>query len=306
MNNTDNTPSGSRIAFQKAVKEIESALSEYKSSFPKNFGDMFRSKLTALCVAFAVYCILSAIVYASFPNIMKAFFVSLPMFFAAILLSYKPTEKNTYDLMAKRNSLKAMEEYPDVKKYAEGLETEVKRIEVVKKSYKSKMNSIYFAFVAILAAFLIHTFVTDNTWIRADLENIHPGENCGNFSYAAEYFNLEPKKPFVSIRPFDPGTTPNNADIFIVNLNTGSGNTTNSCLVGFRFETPEIRNSNSGDKYKLTITDTQGKPSNVIFFCPIDNPLVERHIAQYESDAVDICNYLYNHVDELRYKVEKM
>ena len=305
MNNTDNTPSGSRIAFQKAVKEIESALSEYKSSFPKNFGDMFRSKLTALCVAFAVYCILSAIVYASFPNIMKAFFVSLPMFFAAILLSYKPEEKNIFHLMEKRNSLNSMEEYPDVKKYADGLENEIKRIEVEKLSYKRKMNIIFYTFVAILTALLIHTFVTDNTWIRADLENIHPGENCGNFAYAAEYFNLDPKKPFVSIKPFDPGVTPKNAELFIVNTNTGSGNTTNSCLVGFRFTTPEIRNANSGDKYNLTITDTQGNPSNVSFSFTTGAPWVEVHINQYETVAIDICYYLYNHVDELRYKVEK-
>ena len=143
-------------------------------------------------------------------------------------------------------------------------------------------------------------------YFRDDLENIHADDNCGDFAYAAAYFHLDPKKPFVSISPLDPNQTPSAVGLYIVNINTNSGNSAGDCLVAFRFAAPEIRNSAAGENYRIIITDTDGTPSVVSFAHKIGSPLVEARISQRESDAQNICNYLYKHTAELRCKVEKM
>ena len=304
MNKTDITTQ--KTEFQNSVQEIETSLAKYKSSFPKNFGDMFRSKLTFLCVVFAIYCILSALAFASFGNIMKAFFVSLPMFFCAIFLSYKPEAFPLHKLLNKCDSLSPLEEYSDVKKYTSNLRLEIARIADLKRSYKIKMNIIQYSFIAILSGLLIHSFIKDNTYLRDDLENIHVDENCGEFSRAAEFFSLLPKSPFVSISPYDPGLSPKTADFFIVNLNSGSGNTVGACLTGFRFATPEVRRSNTGDKYLMTITDENGNPSKLSFNFTVGDPYVEKHISDTDIEAINICDYLYCHQTQLKYKLEKI
>ena len=303
----DNTSRNTKKTdFQNSVKEIESSLAKYKTSFPKNFGDMFRNKVAAICAMFALYCILSVFAFYSFGNVMKAVFVSLAMFFAAILLSYAPKPDATKDdVKSKRQSLKSMEEYPDVQKYAEDVDAELDRVENEKKSYKKKMNIIYYAYLAVLVGFLVHSFVTDNTYLRDDLENIHADDNCGDFSKAAEFFNLQPKTPFAVIRPFDSGQTPSDIQLFIVNINEGKGSQAGDCLVAFRFATPEIKNSNQGDNYTITITDEQGRPSCVSFQCIVGADLVQKRISQTEHEAMNICNYIHNHAQELRYTVEK-
>lgn len=295
-----------KTEFQNSIQEIETALAKYKTSFPKNFGDMFRSKITTLCLVFAGYCILSAIAFASFGNIMKAFFVSLPMFFGAFMLGYDPEKVSPDKIRSMRNDLTPLEEYSDVKKYAENLDLELMRIAAQKKSYKIKMNIIIYAFIAILSGLLIHSFIKDNTFLRDDLENIHVDDNCGEFSRAAEYFSLQPKTPFQSISPFDPGLSPNKIDLFIVNLNPGKGTSAGDCLAGFRFATPEIRRSNPGDSYMLTITDVKGNPSKLSYKFTVGDPYVQSRFCKTEGEAINICDYVYGHASELRYKLEKI
>ena len=183
---------------------------------------------------------------------------SCHMFFAAILLRYNPKPESKFSVKSLRQSLTSMEEYPDVKKYAEDVDAELDCVENEKKSYKRKMNIIFYSYVAVLVGFLVHTFVTDSTYLRDDLENIHQDDNCGKFAKAAEYFNLQPKTPFAVIRPFDSEQTPSDIQLFIVNINTSKGYQAGDCLVAFRFTTPEIKNSNKGDNYTITITDMQG------------------------------------------------
>ncbi len=295
-----------KTEFQNSVQEIETALAEYKKSFPKNFGDMFRSNITKLCLVFAGYCILSAIAFTSFGNLMKAFFVSLPMIFGAFMLGYDPKKVSPDKLQSMRKSLTPLEEYSDVKKYAQNLDSELIRIAAEKKSYKIKMNIIVYAFIAILSGMLIHSFIKDNTFLRDDLENLHVDDNCGEFSRAAEYFSLQPKEPFQSISPYDPGISPNNIDLFLVNLNPGKGTSAGDCLAGFRFATPEVRRSNQGDKYLLTITDENGNPSKLSFKFTVGDEYVQSLICKTEKEAINICDYVYGHSSSLRYKLEKL
>lgn len=293
-----------RTAFQNSIKDIETSIAEYKTSFPKNFGDMFRSKISLICFTFAGYCVLSAIAFTSTANLMMAFFVSLPMFFAAILLSYKSKEVSPDQVNNLRKTLISMENFPDVKKYAEEIDEELERVEKKKKSYKIVMNVIYWLYVAILSGLLIHSFVTDNTFLRDDLENIHREDNCGDFSKAAEFFNLEPKTPFAVIKPFDSEQTPSDIQLFLVNINPGKGTQAGDCLVAFRFAAPNIKNSQPGDKYTITVTDKQGNPSEVSFKFTVGDNLVQNRVSFREPEALNICNYVYNHAKELRYKVE--
>ena len=303
-----NDKTAQKTDFQNSVQEIETALAEYKTSFPKNFGDMFRYKLSILCLVFGIYCLLSVFAFASRDNYIKAFFVSLMMFFCAFWLGfgYDPKKISPDKLQSMRKALTPLEEYSDVKKYADNLDLELIRIATKKKSYKIKMNIIVYAFIAILSGLLIHSFIKDNTSMRDDLENIHVNDHCGIFSSAAEYFSLQPKVPFQSIMPFDSELSPNDLGLFIVNLNTFRGNSKGDCLVGFRFATPEIRRSNQGDRYLLTITDEKGNPSKLSYEFTVGDPLVESRICKTQREAINICNYLNSHSSELRYKLEKL
>ncbi len=291
--------------FQDAITKIESSLAEYKTSFPKNFGDMFRSRLKVLCMVYAGYCILSAVAFAAFDNLMKAFFVSLPMFFAGILLSYKPDEINPDKIKSMRLNLTPLEEYSDVKKYAEGLDEELTRAAAQKASYKAKNNIILYVFIGVLAAMLTVSFVHDNTFLRDDLENIHRNDNCGIFTRAAEFFQLEPKKPFVEILPYNHGEAPLTLPFYIVNINPGSGSQAGDCLVALRFAAPEIKNANPGDRYHIIITDAKGNPSTISLPYTVGEPYGQARIANDEITALNICNYLFLHSEKLKYKVEK-
>lgn len=305
MNTKTNNIETKKTDFQDAITKIESSLAEYKTSFPKNFGDMFRSRLKVLCMVYAGYCILSAVAFAAFDNLMKAFFVSLPMFFAGILLSYKPKEIDSDNIKSMRAKLTPLEEYSDVKKYAEGLDEEVTRAAAQKASYKVKNNIILYLFIGVLATMLTVSFVHDNTFLRDDLENIHRNDNCGIFTRAAEFFQLEPKKPFVEILPYNHGEAPLTLPFYIVNINTGKDNKAGDCLAALRFAAPEIRGSNPGERYRIIITDAKGKPSTISFPYTVGEPYGQKRIAKDEITALNICNYLFLHSEKLKYKVEK-
>lgn len=309
MNNIDNTtaqPESGKKQFQDKIKLIELGLSEYKSSFPKNYGDAFRDKVMLFCIAFASYCILSPVAFFNVTTAMLSFMVGLPM----LIISIKYYDKSSTDYYTYRqvqlncNSLKQLDEYPDVKNYLEGLQTELSSAQKSKKRYLRATNILFWCFVAALTALLVRSFINDNTFIRDDFENIHSGDNCGDFTEIAPYFHLENKKPFVSIQPFDANLTPNNADLFIVNLNTGSGNQADDCLAGFRFAVPEIKGASTNKDYLLRITDKDGNPSELSFKFNTGDKYIEQHIARTEKPALNICYYLYTHANELRYTVE--
>lgn len=310
MNNIDNTtalPESGKKKFQDKIKDIESRLSEYKSSFPQNYGDAFRAKVMLFCIALAAYCLLSPVAFFNASTAMLSFLVGLPLLIIAIKYYEKPsTDYYTYrQVQLNCNSLKQLEDYPDVKNYLDGLQTELSAAQKSKKKYLRATNILFWCFVAALTALLVRSFVNDNTFLRDDFENIHSGDNCGDFTEIAPYFHLENKKPFVSIQPLDSKITPNNADLFIVNLNTGSGNQAHDCLAGFRFAVPEIKGASSDKNYTLRITDKDGNPSELSFAFRTTDKYIEQRIARTEKPALNISYYLFTHADELRYTVEE-
>ena len=177
MKNTDTVLD--KTTFQDKMTELESTLARYKTSFPKNFGDMFRSKLALICIVFAVYCILSAFAFASFDNIVKAVFVSLAMLYASVILLYDKSggRESLLATMEMRNDIKQFEKYPDVKKYGEELDSDISRSVGRKNRCKKVMMVLFYIYVGILSCYIISDFVNDNTLLRDDLENVHAGDN---------------------------------------------------------------------------------------------------------------------------------
>jgi len=294
-----------KSTFQDRITKIESELAEYKTSFPKNLGDMFRAGITFICIAFAIYCILSAIAFASFDNIMKAIFVSLSMLYAAVMIEFDSKEKNPENIKLMCDENKPFEYYPDVKKYDDELNAELTRSINEKKGYRKKFKVFFYIYAAILACFIISDFINNNSLFREDLENVHQGDNCGEFRMAAEYFNLKPNEPFVVIKPYDPTFCSDNVELFIVNNNTGEGNEVDDCTAGFRFASLKIKGASMGSQYIMRITDANGQPSYLEYKFKTGTPLVDVDICKSEKEALNICNYLYNHSADLRYTLEK-
>ena len=283
-------PESGKTQFQNTVKDIESHLSEYKNSYPKNFGDAFRAKIMLFCIAIASYCILSAVAFFNVSTAMMAFMVGLPLLIIAI--KYNETPSDGYfekrKVLSGYRSLKQLNEFPDVKNYLQGLDTELEAVEKRKETYKRTITILFWLFSAVLLALLVRSFVNDNTFLRDDLENIHSGDNCGDFTEIAPYFHLEDHKPFVSISPLDASLSPSNADLFIVNLNTGSGNQADDCLAGFRFAIPEIKDATANSRYILTITDNDGNPSELSFEFSTSDKYIQKRIAAKEPQALNI------------------
>jgi hypothetical protein len=304
--NTTQQAEANKTEFQNTVKKIESDLSEYKTSYPKNFGDVFRANIMLFCISIAIYCILSAVAFFNVSTAMMAFMVGLPLLIISIKFNDTPSEgySKRRQVLSGQRSLQKLDEFPDVKNYLQGLDTELEAVEKRKETYKRTITILFWLFSAVLLALLVRSFVNDNTFLRDDLENIHSGDNCGDFTEIAPYFHLEDHKPFVSISPLDASLSPSNADLFIVNLNTGSGNQADDCLAGFRFAVPEIKDATANSRYILTITDKDGNPSELSFEFNTSDKYIQKRIATREPKALNIAYYIYTHSNELRYKVE--
>jgi len=161
MQNNDSTIlSGvsDKAAFQDAVKKIESELTAYKKSFPKNFGEGIKSKLSPMCLAYAVYCFVICGVSNTHFHAMMAAFVTIPMLLCAYFLRYKPAENNRDTINQIRQSLKKYEDYPDVQKYAAELDIELTRSEAEKNGYKNKANIVFYIFIAVLVGLMVSEF----------------------------------------------------------------------------------------------------------------------------------------------------
>ena len=309
MNNQETTTQqeeSGKAQFQNTVKKIESDLSKFKTDYPKNFGDVFRAKVMQFCIALAAYCILSAVAFFNARTGMMSFMVGLPLLIISIKFYEKQYGSATFGYSRSRLKLKELEDYPDVKKYLQGLDAEVAVVEKRKKKYLRTITILFWLFSAVLLGLLVRSFLNDNTFLRDDFENIHLGDNCGDFTEITPYFHLENHKPFVSIAPLNASETPSNVDFYIINTNTGSGNQADDCLAGFRCPIPEIKGSTPGSRYVLTITDKEGNPSELSYEFSTSDKYIQKRIAAKETQGLNICYYLYNHAGELRYKVENI
>ena len=281
---------------QNAIRDVEDAVFRYKNSFPNSVSECVRNSAKYYLWLMALGSILLMI----FQPLMAHGFILFMCVIGAIGVGQDLSRKESYnfDYKYEKSLLKYLApyaEFPDIKRYIDSIEPTLKLAQKRKIRLKRMGTAVnVLAFVAV-AGFLTHILVNESSYFRDDVENIHPGDGIGIFSQLPSYYNMEPHKPFVSIKPLEGSGLTENLDLFVENRGEAKNFSDYSMYICYL--RPE-----GGSLNKYVITDKQGNFSIFEDFDNYSDGVYTLYLGTEEGLVINKLNYLYTHADELRYK----
>ncbi len=311
--------------FQEVSEDLEALLKQYKNSYPRSIGAIFRVNIANFLILISVFLILY-IIYARSGNIatlilsVVAWLVGLFSIIYAIaekidVLSYKWKMEGRYDLYKKRHVEKFLKgknsnkkeyfydptlliqikdvkskldgfyEYPDVKKYLEQYDRQVKNAQNKKKRFRFIFAIVCVVLISVQTAIIYSVYK----------ESSRP--------YYSLVLNIDENVPFLSLKPLDlngySNVTPTTytADIFIDSVN-------------LRLDKMKVSGATGSDILRLVITDTEGVPvpncPKFIFPASQTEAIKSEEYCSSSYETLDALNYMNENKTNLRFAIEKL
>ena len=313
--------------FQEVSEDLEALLKQYKNTYPRSLGAIFRVNIVNFIILVAVflvlYCIYSVNINRSIATLILccvAWMVGLLSILYAIfekldLEFHKLEKKGRYDIYKKRHVEKYLKgkgnnkkeyyydptllkqikdvkskldgfyEYPDVKKYLEQYDRQVKYAKNKKKRFRFIFAIICVVLISVQAA-ILYLVYTDST---------HP--------YYSKVLNIDENVPFLSLEPLDlsgySNVTPTTytADIYIDSDN-------------LRLDKMKVSGATGSDILRLVITDTEGIPvpncPKFVFPASQTEAIKSEVYCSSSYEALDALNYMNENKANLRFVIEKL
>ncbi|MBR4268036.1 MAG: hypothetical protein IKQ46_18535 [Bacteroidales bacterium] len=307
-----------RIKFQKYLSNTEYKLKNYKNSYPRNFGDLLRNGFPILMMWLGVLLGIHGFKGGSGnEDWIGEFLISGVLFLFGLIVTLK-TRKYYIKVDPPKECIESIknefEQYPDVKKYVDETETEL-NAEI---KHKRKIKVIYN--IGFIGSFILLTvYVLVDLGLTISYEVGKEYNNTMSHDGMTKALNLDAKTPFLSLQPVTT-TIDNNIKIadkkLDIYLSDFYSNDMGSVRI-LRTQKPEITGCNNGEMFRITITESDGRPVtrcprfsfstessdniSTYMFCYV--PDVEK---QSTFQTLQTLRYLQKNKDNLRFLVEKI
>ena len=280
---------------QNAIRDVEDAIYRYKNSFPNSVSECVRNSAKFYLWLMALGSIALVIVQ---PN-MTYGFITFMCVIGAIGVGQDLPYKHLYsfdysNVMFKLDELKPYAEFPDIKRYIDSIEPNLKHAKQRKIMFKRLGTAVNILALLVVVGYLTHVLINESKFFRGKVENIHPGDGIGVFSELPSYFNMEPTKPFVTIKPLEGSGLTGDLDLYVENR--GAAKNFSDYHMYLCYLRPE-----GGSLNKYVITDKQGNYSIFEDISTHSDGVYTFYLGKDEGLVINKLNYLYTHADELRY-----
>ena len=311
-----------KTTFQNDLKELESMLEMFKNSFPKNYGSMFRKNLAYFMMLLGVFMFFDSFGGGEFITVGPCCMSPVILLFGIVLWN-KTIE--TYDTTKYKHSNisnaivryeNTYKDYPDVsdylKRYKSAFKTELRK----KRTTKWVFRLCFWGIFVLYGCKILGDY---NDSSSDTLRNVSTSDNI------CQALKLDKYTPFAVLTPLKTDITDS---IRLESPSLGlyahyyEGDTIyvddekSADYRALSAATPEISGCKSGDRFRLTITDENGKP---VDGCPdfvfdagksdkiySNNFSVYAYSVRYKLQCLQILAYIRNNQQNLRFLVEKI
>ncbi|MCR5453554.1 MAG: hypothetical protein K6F33_01010 [Bacteroidales bacterium] len=324
--------------FQKLSLQMEDMLKQYKNQYPKNLGDILRNALPYILLALGVI----VLPMFSFGRLFSSGDLatglglhgsSVLLIALGVIMIFKFKGDKATDptlsqrINATKNQMSQLAEYPDVKKYLDGYNTQIAQTAQSKQSAK---NKFYMIIAATVLLGMVYWFMSmKETGIFSGFNfsisklkdmKYDPNKNTTitvNFglSGATEIIGIGKTEPLMTLLPLK------------TDINGGGKVETAKIDVFFMsgilvIKELNISGASDDDRFRLIVTDLNGDPiarSPRFVFKPSQTTPIESVNFCYEKDIsmdikstqsyfsiIQVCRFLHTDQKNLRFLVEKI
>ncbi|MBQ5453677.1 MAG: hypothetical protein IIU03_04290 [Bacteroidales bacterium] len=312
-----------RVKFKAESSYLETLLSEYKNSYPKNFSEMVRTGLPLFMIVFSMMLGVNFFVNGSGDESVGFAMVGMVLFVFGIVLYAKFAkiiQKGDNAFVRKKidtlqNDFKA---YPDVKNYAAKCSDELTAAE----KHKSKIKTVYYC---VFGGFLL-LFGCYILWGAAkgfsrflDTDSGKAVYNKVDFNGYFVCLNLKEDVPLLSVKPLKNEISDGikledgKLDVFLTDFyKEPDGSVCNLSAMK-----PAISGAENSDKFRLVLTYQDGKPVErcpKFYFDGAKGGIISTGAfcidmvskKQNRFQALQTLRYIQANSERLRFLVEKM
>jgi hypothetical protein len=317
---------------------MEDMLKQYKNQYPKNLGDLLRNALPYILLVLGII----VLPMFTFGKLLSTgdLSASLGLFSTSVLLvalggimifkfkgdkSIDPTLSQRIN--AAKNQMSQLAEYPDIKKYLDGYDTQIAKTAQSKQNVKNKFYMIIAAAGLLGVVYGVMAIkgtgvLSGSNFSITDLKDMkydpHKKTNVSfNFGLfgTGEIIGIGVTEPLMTLSPL-------NTDI------DGGGKVETAQIEVFyqsnalSIKELEISGASDGDRFRLIVTDVNGDPvakSPRFVFKPSQTTQIESANFCFEKtismdiessqsyfSTLQVCRFLHDNQKDLRFLVEKL